>query len=199
MGFSNGYLQSHPEPQGPFFSGYGITDSGGLYARNNPFQKSGPKGAVIQIALAKNDDLYMRVDMPGVPKDKMFCFGYPYNNVYFGGLAPKEWEYKDEPGCLQALSHPYQTKGPVESFGAIKVETGFYVWVDMPGVTKETVSVRVKDGRVLFAGEAGMDSNQVESGRTYDGSFGPFDVSKLGDINAEMNNGVLRMLINYTK
>ena len=74
----------------------------------------------------------------------------------------------DEPGRLQALSHPYQTKGPVESFGAIKVKAGFYVRVDMPGVAKETVSVRVKDGRVLFAGEAGMDSKQVESGRTYD-------------------------------
>ena len=71
----------------------------------------------------------------------------------------------DELGLLQALSHPYQTKGPVESFGAIKVKAGFYVRVDMPGVTKETVSVRMKDGHVLFAGEAGMDSNQVESGR----------------------------------
>lgn len=34
--------------------------------------------------------------MPGVPKDKMLCFGYPNNNVYFGGLAPKEWEYDQE-------------------------------------------------------------------------------------------------------
>jgi len=46
-----------------------------------------------------------------------------------------------------------------------------------PGVTKETVSGRVKDDSVLFAGEAGMDSNQVEIGRTYDGSFGPFDMT----------------------
>ena len=45
------------------------------------------------------------------------------------------------------------------------MKAGFYVKVDMPGVSKEMVSVRVKDGRVLFAGEAGMDSNQVESGR----------------------------------
>ena len=49
------------------------------------------------------------------------------------------------------------------------MNAGFYLWVDMPGVTKETVSGRVKDDSVLFAGEAGMDSNQVESGRTYDG------------------------------
>ena len=33
------------------------------------------------------------------------------------------------------------------------MKAGFYVKVDMPGVTKETVTVRVKDGRVLFAGE----------------------------------------------
>ena len=79
------------------------------------------------------------------------------------------------------------------------MKAGFYVRVDMLGVTKEMVSVRVKDGRVLFASEAGMDSNQVESGRTCDGSFGPFDMSKLGVIKAEVNYGVLRMLINYTK
>nr|POE82047.1 heat shock 22 kda protein, mitochondrial [Quercus suber] len=87
----------------------------------------------------------------------------------------------------------------MNSFGATKVNASFYVWVDMPGATKETVSVRVKDGSVLFAGEAEMDSNQVESGRTYDGSFGPFDMSKLGDIKAEVNYGVLKMLINYRK
>ena len=34
--------------------------------------------------------------MPGVPKDKMLCFGNPNNNVYFGGLAPKEWEYDQD-------------------------------------------------------------------------------------------------------
>ena len=45
------------------------------------------------------------------------------------------------------------------------MKAGFYVRVDMPGVTKEMVSVRVKDGCVLFADEAGMDSNQVESDR----------------------------------
>ena len=71
----------------------------------------------------------------------------------------------DEPGRLQALSHPYQTKGPVESFGAIKVKAGFYVKVVMPGVIKEMVSVCMKNGRVFFVGEAGMDSNQVECGR----------------------------------
>ena len=66
------------------------------YAKNKPFQKSGRKGAVVKIALAKSDDLYMRVDMPGVPKNKMFYFGDPYNFVYFGGSAPKEWEYDQE-------------------------------------------------------------------------------------------------------
>ena len=69
---------------------------GEYYAKNNPFQKSGPKGAVVKIALAKSDDLYMRVDMPGVPNDKMFYFGDPYNFVFFGGSASKEWEYDQE-------------------------------------------------------------------------------------------------------
>ena len=45
------------------------------YTKNNSFQKNGPKGTVVKIALAKSDDLHMWVDMLGVPKDKMFYFG----------------------------------------------------------------------------------------------------------------------------
>ncbi|KAK7816828.1 putative 57 kda heat shock protein [Quercus suber] len=105
MAFSigpNPYFPIQPEPKDPFFSGFGITDSDEYYAKNNPFQKSGPrttqKGAVVKIALAKSDDLYMRVDMPGVSKNKMFYFGDPYNFVYFEGSAPKEWEYDRRSG-----------------------------------------------------------------------------------------------------
>ena len=51
-----------------------------------------------RIALA-NDDLYMRVDLPGVPKEKSFYFlDSNNNNVFFGGLAPKQYqkEYDQE-------------------------------------------------------------------------------------------------------
>ncbi|KAK9984673.1 hypothetical protein SO802_034198 [Lithocarpus litseifolius] len=171
------------------------TLSSELYGKNNPFQRSGPKGAVERIAL-KNDKLYMRVDMPGVP-------------------APKEWEHDDQVrefgglyglrcGCCKVAklhgnitnaSHPYQTKGPRESYGAKEVKDGFYVWVDMPGVTKDKVSVGVENGWVLFSGKAGKESIHEESGRNYQGRFGPFDVNMIGKIKTEVKNGVLRMMI----
>ena len=96
---------------------------------------------------------------------------------------------------LDSASHPYQTKGARESYGAKEVKDGFYVWVDMPGVTKDKVSVGVENGWVLFSGEAGKESIHEESGRTYQGSFGPFDVNKIGKIKTEVKNGVLRMMI----
>ncbi|KAK7816829.1 hypothetical protein CFP56_043560 [Quercus suber] len=69
----------------------------------------------------------------------------------------------------------------------------------MPGATKETVSVRVKDGSVLFAVKLRWILIRWRVAGPYDGSFGPFDMSKLGDIKAEVNYGVLKMLINYRK
>ena len=128
--------QSPPKPESPYFSDFGITDSGlyfpssfgfyifvvlaiscfltfsfiifllflhflcvkigGLYATNNPFQRSGPIDAVERIALANHDKLYMRIDMPGVPKENMHYSLDADNNVFFGGLAPKEWEHDDQ-------------------------------------------------------------------------------------------------------
>ncbi|AED95535.1 unnamed protein product [Arabidopsis thaliana] len=40
----------------------------GFYATNNQFQKAGPKGFV-QVKVLENDNLYVRVDLPGVPDD----------------------------------------------------------------------------------------------------------------------------------
>ena len=111
------------------------------------------------------------------------------NNNFCVSMGP------DKPGRLCAALHPFQTKGPKESYGAKEVKDGFYVWVDMPGVTKDKVSVGVENGHVLFSGEAGKESNHEESGRTYKGRFGPFDVKKIGDIKTDVKNGVLRMFI----
>jgi len=93
------------------------------------------------------------------------------------------------------VTHPSETEGPKETYGAKNVKEGFYVWVDMPGATKEKVSVGVEDGFVVFSGEAVNESNHEESGRTYKGRFGPFDVTKIGEIKTDVRNGVLRMLI----
>ncbi|KAG7536045.1 HSP20-like chaperone [Arabidopsis suecica] len=40
----------------------------GFYATNNQFQTTGPKG-FIQVKVLENDNLYVRVDLPGVPDD----------------------------------------------------------------------------------------------------------------------------------
>ncbi|VVB08281.1 unnamed protein product [Arabis nemorensis] len=39
-----------------------------MYATNNQFQKTGPKG-FIQVKVLENDQLYIRVELPGVPDD----------------------------------------------------------------------------------------------------------------------------------
>ncbi|XP_050264136.1 uncharacterized protein LOC126708389 [Quercus robur] len=243
--------QSPPNPEGPFFSDFGITDSGEFYAKNNPFQRSGPVGATERIAMAKNDKVtYVRVDMPGVPKECQYLTTFPDNVVFCGGLAPMvckggrgrlygasyglrsyklrkpqvnisngvatvkmkvskksktgtrcsnspSWdeELKKDELSFYLVTHPSETEGPKETYGAKKVKEGFYVWVDMPGATKEKVSVGVEDGFVVFSGEAVNESNHEESGRTYKGRFGPFDVTKIGEIKTDVRNGVLRMLI----
>nr|POF09887.1 heat shock 22 kda protein, mitochondrial [Quercus suber] len=204
--------QSPPNPEGPFFSDFGITDSGEFYAKNNLFQRSGPVGATERIAMAKNDKvIYVRVDMPGVPKECLYLTTFPDNVVFCGGLAPMQksktgtrcsnspsWdeELKKDELSFYLVTHPSETEGPKETYGAKKVKEGLlYVWVDMPGVTKETVSVGVEDGFVVFSGETVNESNHEESGRTYKGRFGPFDVTKIGEIKTDVRNGVLRMLI----
>ena len=63
--------------------------TGEFYAKNNPFQRSGPVGATERIAMAKNDKvIYVRVDMPGVPKECLYLTTFPDNVVFCGGLAP---------------------------------------------------------------------------------------------------------------
>ncbi|KAK7835755.1 hypothetical protein CFP56_023203 [Quercus suber] len=188
--------QSPPNPEGPFFSDFGITDSGEFYAKNNHF-KGGPVGATERIAMAKNDKvIYVRVDMPGVPKECLYLTTFPDNVVFCGGLAPMKTsnQYQQRCGHCQdesiqdelsfyLVTHPSETEGPKETYGAKSEGRVIIVWVDMPGVTKETVSVGVEDGFVVFSGETVNESNHEESGRTYKGRFGPFDVTKIGDQN----------------
>ena len=71
------------------FSIFFCVETGEFYAKNNPFQRSGPVGATERIAMAKNDKvIYVRVDMPGVPKECLYLTTFPDNVVFCGGLAP---------------------------------------------------------------------------------------------------------------
>ncbi|KAL1214024.1 putative 57 kDa heat shock protein [Cardamine amara subsp. amara] len=62
-----------------------------MYATNNQFQKAGPKG-FIQVKVLENDNLYVRVDLPGVPDDavRYRVDGVRQKIVFFSGESPME-------------------------------------------------------------------------------------------------------------
>ncbi|EOY24361.1 Heat shock protein HSP20/alpha crystallin family, putative isoform 1 [Theobroma cacao] len=66
----------------------------GYYAKNNQFQNSGPKG-FIEFKVLENQDLYVRVDLPGVASNGVSCFTDPQKKVvFFSGEAPKDSEHE---------------------------------------------------------------------------------------------------------
>ncbi|VVB08280.1 unnamed protein product [Arabis nemorensis] len=70
--------------------------SEGLYATNNQFQKAGPKG-FIQVKVLENDQLYVRVDLPGVPDDAVRhrVDSVRQKVVFFSGEAVDDGNRKD--------------------------------------------------------------------------------------------------------
>ncbi|KAG7532325.1 HSP20-like chaperone [Arabidopsis thaliana x Arabidopsis arenosa] len=73
----------------------------GFYATNNQFQKAGPKGFV-QVKVLENDNLYVRVDLPGVPDDAVHhrVDAVRQKVVFFSGetLNPKEGGIREYSG-----------------------------------------------------------------------------------------------------
>ncbi|KAL1214023.1 putative 57 kDa heat shock protein [Cardamine amara subsp. amara] len=68
----------------------------GMYATNNQFQKTGPKG-FIQVKVLENDNLYVRVDLPGVPDDavRYRVDGVRQKIVFFSGETLGDVNEKD--------------------------------------------------------------------------------------------------------
>ncbi|XP_023634869.1 putative 57 kDa heat shock protein [Capsella rubella] len=65
----------------------------GFYAINNPFLVSGPKG-FIEFMPLESDDMYIRVDLPGVPNNGVDVFlDLPNKTVCISGDAPKEHKH----------------------------------------------------------------------------------------------------------
>lgn len=72
------------------------TETEGLYATNNQFQKAGPKG-FIEVKVLENDKLYVRVDLPGVPDDAIRhrVDGVRKKIVFFSGETLHDGNKKD--------------------------------------------------------------------------------------------------------
>lgn len=98
------------------------------------------------------------------------------------------------------MENPFQVSGPRGAYEVKKVEEGLFVRIEMPGIEKEDVKLRVEYGNVVITGEGRRESEHEDSGRSYSAnielSSNWFEPSK---INAEMKNGVLRMLIPVAK
>ncbi|CAK9181940.1 unnamed protein product [Ilex paraguariensis] len=114
-----------------------------------------------------------------------------------GGSFTRSYEFPIQHGvCDQYTDNPFQISGPQGAYEAKKVEDGFFVRMEMPGIDKQDVRLWVEYGNVYIKGEGKKESNHEDSGRTYSGSVelssSSFQPEK---IMAEMKNGVLRMVI----
>ncbi|XP_010518732.1 PREDICTED: uncharacterized protein LOC104798375 [Tarenaya hassleriana] len=73
----------------------------GFYATNNQFQRRGPKG-FMEVKVLENNELYVRVDMPGVPDDAVLhrIDSVRKKVVFFSGETPPAAETQREySGC----------------------------------------------------------------------------------------------------
>lgn len=66
----------------------------GFYATNNPYQVNGPKGFTEFKLMEENEDLYARLDFPGVTKESVRILVEPMKKaVFVFGDAPKEFRH----------------------------------------------------------------------------------------------------------
>lgn len=72
----------------------------GLY----PFQVSGSRVETLEAGVIDDQNLYVRVDMPGIPEEK-FCSKVIGNSVGFGGDALKESDDDDDEAATSPLSN----------------------------------------------------------------------------------------------
>ncbi|XP_030524806.1 small heat shock protein, chloroplastic-like [Rhodamnia argentea] len=72
--------------------------------------------------------------------------------------------------------------------------------MDMPGLSKKDVKVSVEQNILTIKGEAEKESGEEESGRRYSSRLDlPPNLYKLGEIKAEMKNGVLKVVVPKVK
>ncbi|KAK3041104.1 hypothetical protein RJ639_026901 [Escallonia herrerae] len=100
----------------------------------------------------------------------------------------------------QYLENPFQVSGPKGAYEAKKVEEGLFVRMEMPGIEKDDVQISVEYNNVKIKGEGKKESKHEDSGRSYSGGIELCsNVFQPQKIEAEMKNGVLRMIIPKAK
>lgn len=80
-------------------------------------------------------------------------------------------------------------------------EDALYLRMDMPGLSREDVKVSVEQNTLTIKGEGEKESEEEEqSGRRYSSRLDlPPNLYKLGEIKAEMKNGVLKVAVPKVK
>ncbi|KAL3743269.1 hypothetical protein ACJRO7_018558 [Eucalyptus globulus] len=80
-------------------------------------------------------------------------------------------------------------------------DSALYLRMDMPGLSREDVKVSVEQNTLTIKGEGEKESeSEEESGRRYSSRLDlPPNLYKLGEIKAEMKNGVLKVVVPKVK
>lgn len=98
------------------------------------------------------------------------------------------------------MENPFQVSGPRGAYEVKKLEEGLFVRMEMPGIEKEDLKLRVEYGNVFVSGEGRRESEHEDSGRSYSANIELSSSSfEPRNITAELKNGVLRMLIPLAK
>ncbi|XP_059275974.1 14.7 kDa heat shock protein-like [Lycium ferocissimum] len=94
------------------------------------------------------------------------------------------------------MENPFQSAGPKEVLEVDNVKDGILIRVAMPGVGEDGIKVWLEDNTVYFTGRGEIEVESEESGRKYGGSLEfSTDCCKAEQVEAQMKNGILRMVI----
>ncbi|XP_009763041.1 heat shock 22 kDa protein, mitochondrial-like [Nicotiana sylvestris] len=118
-----------------------------------------------------------------------------------GGSFPRSDQFPIQRGASdQYMENPFQISGPRGSYEAKNVDAGMFLRMEMPGIDKEDVKVWVEYGNVCIKGDGKKESEHEDSGRTYSANIEICSNSFQPQyMEAEMKNGVLRMVIPKSK
>ncbi|CAK9173213.1 unnamed protein product [Ilex paraguariensis] len=90
--------------------------------------------------------------------------------------------------------------GSLRGWNVKEDKEALYIRIDMPGVDKDNVKIRVDQNTLIVKGEGEKESEEDEHGPIYSGRLElPPNVYKLDQIKAEMKNGVLKLIVPNVK
>lgn len=94
------------------------------------------------------------------------------------------------------MENPFQSAGPKEVLEVDTLKDGILVRVAMPSVGEDGIKVWLENNTVYFTGKGDIEVESEESGRKYGGSLEfSTDCCKAEKVEAQMKNGILRMVI----